>query len=82
MEQKKKKNLIGKIVVIVLILAVVASYLFIPSVNSLFNRIMKMFSSGDFTVVKDFVASYGGYAAAVSFALMILQSIAAPLRHF
>lgn len=82
MEQKKKKNLIGKIVVIVLILAVVASYLFIPSVNSLFNRIVKMFSSGDFTVVKDFVASYGGYAAAVSFALMILQSIAAPLPAF
>ncbi|MEI3218705.1 MAG: TVP38/TMEM64 family protein [Lachnoclostridium sp.] len=82
MEQKKKKNLIGKIVVIVLILAVVASYLFIPSVNSLIKRIMKMFSSGDFTVVKDFVASYGGYAAAVSFALMILQSIAAPLPAF
>ena len=82
MEQKKKKNLIGKIIVVVCILAAVAAYFFIPSVNSLMKRITKMFASGDFTVVKDFVASYGGYAAAVSFALMILQSIAAPLSAF
>lgn len=82
MEQKKKKNLIGKIIVVVCILAAVAAYFFIPSVNSLMKRITKMFASGDFTVVKDFVASYGGYAAAVSFALMILQSIAAPLPAF
>lgn len=33
-------------------------------------------------MVKDFVASYGAYAAAVSFGLMILQSIAAPLPAF
>ena len=60
MEQKKKKNLIGKIIVVVCILAAVAAYFFIPSVNSLMKRITKMFASGDFTVVKDFVASYGG----------------------
>jgi len=41
-----------------------------------------MFASGDFTVVKDFVASYGAYAAVISFLLMILQSIAAPLPAF
>lgn len=71
-----------KIVVIVLIAAALAAYFFIPSVNDGMNHIIKMFSSGDFTVVKDFVASYGVYAAAVSFGLMILQSLAAPLPAF
>ena len=41
-----------------------------------------MFASGDFTVVRQFVESYGAYAALVSFLLMILQSIAAPLPAF
>ena len=46
------------------------------------NQIFKMFASGDFTVVRDFVASYGVYAALMSFLLMIFQSIAAPLPAF
>ena len=41
-----------------------------------------MFATGDFTVVREFVASYGSYAAAVSFGLMVLQSVAAPLPAF
>ena len=41
-----------------------------------------MFATGDFTVIKNFVESYGAYAALVSFALMILQSVAAPLPAF
>ena len=41
-----------------------------------------MFASGDFAVVRDFVASYGAYAALISFLLMIFQSIAAPLPAF
>lgn len=41
-----------------------------------------MFATGDFTVVREFVASYGGYAAAVSFGLMVFQSVMAPLPAF
>ena len=46
------------------------------------NKVFAMFASGDFTVVRDFVASYGSYAAVISFLLMIFQSIAAPLPAF
>lgn len=81
MGKNGKKN-IGKIIVVSVLMAAVISYFLIPSVNAGMNRIVKMFSTGDFAVVKDFVASYGGYAAAVSFGLMILQSIAAPLPAF
>ena len=82
MENKKKNNWIGKAIVIACIVAAVLCYLFVPSVNKSFNMIAKMFYSGDFTVMREFVASYGAYAAAVSFVLMILQSIAAPLPAF
>ena len=62
--------------------AALLSYFLIPSVNETFHSIIKMFSSGDFTVVREFVASYGAYAAVVSFLLMIFQSVAAPLPAF
>ena len=82
METKKQNKWLSKIIVIVLSVGFVAVYFCVPSVNKLMNRIFAAFASGDFTVVKEFVASYGAYAAAVSFALMILQSVAAPLPAF
>ena len=80
--EKKQKNWLGKGIVIACIAAAVFSYLFIPSVKALCGQIAAMFATGDFTVVREFVASYGSYAAAVSFALMIFQSVAAPLPAF
>lgn len=80
--EKKQKKWIGKAAVLVCIAAAVLSYVCIPSVNRMFNRIVTMFATGDFTVVREFVSSYGSYAAAVSFGLMILQSVAAPLPAF
>lgn len=80
--EQKKKNWIGKAIVILLFAAAILAYMWVPSVHDLYNEIARMFTSGDFTVVREFVESYGGYAAAVSFALMILQSIAAPLPAF
>ena len=67
---------------LLIIVICVLSYFFIPIVNSNINAIFKMFATGDFNVVKEFVASYGHYAMAVSFMLMVFQSIAAPLPAF
>lgn len=71
-----------KIILLVIVVAAVAGYFLIPPVNSTMNEVFRMFASGDFTVVKEFVASYGAYAAVISFLLMIFQSIAAPLPAF
>ena len=61
---EKKKNIwVGKIVVIVLIIVSIGSYYVFPSVKHVMNQVFKMFASGDFAVVRDFVASYGAYAA-------------------
>lgn len=80
--KEKKQKWLGKAAVLLCLLAAGAAYLFVPSVREGFSRIAVMFASGDFTVVRKFVASYGRYAAAVSFGLMILQSVAAPLPAF
>jgi uncharacterized membrane protein YdjX (TVP38/TMEM64 family) len=78
----KKSKWINKFVLILGIGAAIASYYGIPSVKETMNLVFKMFASGDFGVVKDFIASWGAYAAVISFGLMIFQSIAAPLPAF
>lgn len=78
----KKTNIIGKAVIIAAAFAVLLSYFAVPGVRDAFNSIGRMFASGDFMVIRQFVDSYGAYAAAVSFMLMILQSVAAPLPAF
>lgn len=78
----KKGNIYGKLAIMVLVIIIIGAYFVIPSVKTTFNSIVLMFKSGDFTVVGEFIKSYGPYAMAISFMLMILQSIAAPLPAF
>ena len=79
---KKRKNIIKKAVLLTVLLICIICYIAVPSIHNTINRVFEMFKSGDFMVVKDFVKSYGPYAAVISFLLMILQSIAAPLPSF
>lgn len=79
---KKRKNIIKKTVLLTVLLICIICYIAVPSIHNTINRVFEMFKSGDFMVVKDFVKSYGPYAAVISFLLMILQSIAAPLPSF
>lgn len=81
MNNKKSKR-IQQIVVLVLIVAAVASYFLVEPVKTGMDKVFAMFASGDFAVVKDFVGSYGPYAMAVSAILMIFQSLMAPLPAF
>lgn len=82
MEENKKKKWIRRLVLLAVIAVSVLCYYCIPAVHSGMKRISQMFASGDFAVVKEFVESYGAYAALVSFGLMIFQSVAAPLPAF
>lgn len=79
---KKKNDWIKKGTLIIVLLVCIASYLWVPEIHKTMNRIFKMFASGDFTVVRDFVASYGGYAALISFLLMIFSQSQHLFRHF
>lgn len=72
----------GKIAVILIAIAAILIYMFVPSVNEWINKVLATFATGDFTDVRTFVESYGTYAAAVSFFLMVLTSVVAPLPAF
>jgi uncharacterized membrane protein YdjX (TVP38/TMEM64 family) len=80
--EKKKNKWLGKGILIIVIVVCIAGYMCVPVIHNGLNKIAGMFATGDFTVIREFVASYGVYAALVSFMLMILQSIAAPLPAF
>ena len=75
---RKKSNHI-KIIGIVVIVSV---YLFIRPFHSLVNNILVLLSSLDVEVIKKYILSFGIYAPIVSFMLMIIQSIIAPLPAF
>ncbi|MCR5347613.1 MAG: TVP38/TMEM64 family protein [Fretibacterium sp.] len=81
-EQKDQSNRIGKILVIGTLAALVAAYFIFPSYKGFMDSIFAAFATGDFTVMRDFVAEYGAWAAVISFFLMIFQAIAAPLPAF
>lgn len=79
---EKKSSWLSKVILLAVLVILVLIYCFVPNIHHQTNEIVKMFASGDFTVVRQFVASYGAYAVVVSFFLMIFQSVAAPLPAF
>ena len=79
---KKNKMQFGRSIFLAFLLILLLAFFLIPKLRSGALYIVSMFATGDFTVLRDFVASYGAYAALISFLLMILQSVAAPLPAF
>lgn len=79
---EKKQSWAGKIAVLAVLLAALAAYLAVPAVRRSVNSLVNMFRTGDFEAMRSFIAKYGPWAMAVSFLLMVFQSIAAPLPAF
>lgn len=75
----KNKKLLTTIIVLVVALAI---YLFVPSVNNIVNQMIASLSSLDIEAVKEYILSFGIWAPIISFVLMILQSVVAPLPAF
>lgn len=69
-------------VIIAILAACGAAYCLVPPVRTTVDAVLGAFASGDFGQMRAFIASYGGWAAAISFLLMIAQSVAAPLPAF
>ena len=78
----KKSFLRDRILLFLGVIAVVALYFLYASFRAFLKEVFRVFATGDFQKLKDFVASYGPYAAAISFLLMVLQSVVAPLPAF
>ena len=85
MENKKpqqKQSLTSKIILLAIAAAALLTYLFVPAVKNTINSLVAMFKTGDFDTMRNFIAQYGHWAMAVSFMLMVFQSLAAPLPAF
>lgn len=65
----------------VIAIAIVA-YFSIPTLKAYIDRITGVLASADVSRVVEFIRSYGAYAMAISFVLMVFQSILAPLPAF
>lgn len=74
-----KKSIIIKIGILVLVIGV---YLFVNPINNFINQMVYYLSMLDLESLKKYILSFGVWAPIVSFILMILQSIVAPLPAF
>ncbi|GAA3662806.1 TVP38/TMEM64 family protein [Asaccharospora irregularis] len=75
----KKKSLLLKIAVVIGVLAI---YLFVPPINRNINQMIFYLSMLDIESIKQYILSFGIWAPVISFLLMLLQSVAAPLPAF
>jgi uncharacterized membrane protein YdjX (TVP38/TMEM64 family) len=78
----KKSRKTGRVVAIVGIAIFMVCYFTIPSLHNGLNKAFSTISKLDTAVVVEYLRSYGKLAIVVSFILMVLQSIAAPIPAF
>lgn len=67
---------------ILLILVPVALYFLVPPFHNGINKAIDMLSKVNVQAAKEYILSFGIWAPVVSFLLMVLQSVAAPLPAF
>lgn len=78
----KHKRKIQRIIALAIIGILLGLYFFVPSIKAKTNEAFSTISKLDTDVVVAYLRSYGKQAAVVSFILMVLQSIAAPIPAF
>lgn len=61
---------------------IIGAYLFITPIHVKVNQVVMIFTMADLNVIKGYILSFGPWAPAISFLLMIFQSIMAPLPAF
>lgn len=76
---KAKRN---KFILLGIVIVCALVYFLVPSVNNWVNTSVKALFTNDINNVIEYIRSFGGYAVAVSFLLMILQSIISPIPAF
>ena len=76
------KDKLSKIILLVIVAVCLGSYFLIEPFRAWINEIVVLFSTGGVEGVAAFIRSYGIYAVAVSFFLMVFTAVAAPLPAF
>ena len=77
-----KKHNYGRWTTLALILVAVLMYACVPAVKNTVNTVTSILGSANVDAVIEYIRSFGGYAVAVSFCLMVFSSLLAPLPAF
>ncbi|VTM70743.1 TVP38/TMEM64 family inner membrane protein ydjZ [Raoultella planticola] len=72
----------GRAALVIIVVAALVAWWRIPAVNAFIQHSLAAFSALDQHAIERFIHAYGPQAALVSFALMILQAVVAPLPAF
>ena len=78
---KKKPNM-TRLVILLIAAVLLIIYLSVPSVNAFITNAAAVLGSANVDAVIEYIRSFGGYAMAFSFCLMVFSSIIAPLPAF
>lgn len=81
-ERVRRTRRVARVLTVAVLAAIVLVCVAVPSVRAGISRVFTLLSSGDVNAVIELIRSYGPWAAAISCALMILQSLAAPIPAF
>ncbi|MBQ4649285.1 MAG: TVP38/TMEM64 family protein [Firmicutes bacterium] len=76
------KDKLSKIILLTIVAVCLGAYFLVEPFRAWINEIVVLFSTGGVEGVAAFIRSYGIYAVAVSFFLMVFTAIAAPLPAF
>lgn len=79
METKDRKSLIIKIVILLIL---ILTYFFVSPLREAAHQGIAVLTRLDLEGVKEYILSFGIWAPVISFLLMVLQSVAAPLPAF
>ena len=77
-----KKRKAGRIILLIVLIVAVIAFYTVPAFRQKLTQVLMLFRSADVDSIIGFIRSYGPYAAAISFCLMVFQSVAAPLPAF
>ena len=82
MNQIKKKPNMTRWIILLALCVMGIVYLAVPSVNGWINHAAAVLGSANVDAVIEYIRSYGSYAMAFSFFLMVFSSLIAPLPAF
>lgn len=67
---------------LIILIAAFLVYFFVPTANSKINQMIFYLSSMNLDMIKEYILSFGIWAPIISFLLMVLQSVIAPIPAF
>lgn len=82
MRKTNKKPNMTRLVILLVAAVLLMIYLSVPSVNTFITNAAAVLGSANVDAVIGYIRSFGGYAMAFSFCLMVFSSLIAPLPAF